>query len=100
MWVGYGYTNNVLQQMSGLFTNAQNALLDFIIKFGLLGGVVLLSTIYKIIRNTHKSNLCYGVLVLIIGFAFGGMVEITYNWHFFLGLASLNAISLYYESEK
>lgn len=71
--------------------NAQNALFEIWMYFGLIGTIIFLLIVAKIYEGNNK-NLAYFHSVIIIAFIliFLGMVEITYSFPLFLALAIIN----------
>jgi hypothetical protein len=84
---GYGYNSEIMYKISdGMFSNAQNGLMDEMIAYGLLGVVNILFIVYYCVKkaNFNKSGcyLCYVLAVII----FASIVEITLGWIFYLVL--------------
>ncbi len=97
--LGYGYETLIVKQTTLGIANAQNGLLHFVICYGCLTAVFLM---FSIFISTHKNNVNnlqnvdgknWIVLVMIYVYMFMGIVEITYNKHFFFYIIFLYACS-------
>ncbi len=88
-YLGYGYTNAAMRTASIYYSNAQNGLLQWIIRFGFIGAIAILVYLYKCFIKSDDGEINYGAMTLVYMMLFASIVEITYNWVFFIGLALL-----------
>lgn len=97
--MGYGYGTLIVKEASTWYANAQNGLLDFIIRYGCLTAFFLvISIMISALKNAknaiHKidnNNWC--VLVMIYVYMFMGIAEIVYSKLFLLFIILLYACS-------
>lgn len=87
IWIGYGYGNRAIFTYSGSYGNAQNGLLEHFVNYGLVGVVALLYMVYNAFKKSSMSNRAIGLSLIVLAMIIAGLVEISYNWFFFLGLA-------------
>lgn len=85
-WFGYGYNNGRMMQLTGVFANAQNGLLEQFVNYGLLGTGALLFTVYYCYKNTMKTTTVFYISIVIYGMVFASVVEVSINWFFLLGI--------------
>lgn len=87
-WIGAGFNNTIIKDNTerGYF-NAQNGLLDVATKTGIIGTVIFLVLIYfawrkasKYFKNSHNKILA----VMVLGFFTCAIVEISFNYYFFI----------------
>ena len=87
-WIGAGFNNTIIKDNTerGYF-NAQNGLLDVATKTGIIGTVIFLTLIYfawrkasKYFKNSHNQILA----VMVLGFFTCAIVEISFNYYFFI----------------
>ena len=55
-WFGYGYSNSMMKNMTGLYANAQNGLLEIMVNMGFLSVIALLVTVFWSFKNTQSSK--------------------------------------------
>ncbi|WP_186423569.1 O-antigen ligase family protein [Lacrimispora celerecrescens] len=95
LWFGHGYSNDALELASGVmwnskltyYANAQNGLLDFVVKFGVVGVTIFLILFYKCFQKTKKTRKVVGIQTLIYALILASIVEVTINWIFIIGIA-------------
>ena len=87
-WFGYGYSNGKMLQISGVFGNAQNGLLEQMMNFGIIGIVIILITVFYALRKGQKGNASY-MLILLYAMIVAAIFEITINWFFWIALFTL-----------
>lgn len=90
-WFGAGYDNTIITEGTTRgYLNAQNGILDIITKTGVLGLTLFIMTIYNIwnkgykLFSTTENNF---VEIFVLGFFFCAMVEISFNYYFYLLMA-------------
>ena len=85
-WLGYGYSNGKMLQVTGVFGNAQNGLLEQMMNFGILGVLAILSTMsHALKRNSNTSCM----LILLYAMIIAAIFEVTINWFFWIALFSI-----------
>ncbi len=89
---GYGYSNDAMKVASIYYTNAQNGLLQHILKYGIIGGIVLIIFILYCFRQSKQSYISDGALMMVYSMFIAGIVEVSYNWTLFLGLSLLAVV--------
>lgn len=99
--LGYGYGNGYETMYNAIKApNTQNALLECILNFGVIGLGIMLHLFYKIINNFYVNSKKKNVLIIyIIVFSILGMVEITIDLKFLSIIAIINAYSLIEKGE-
>ena len=97
---GYGYTNSAMKTASIYYATAQNGMLQWMIRFGIVGAVAMLVYIYLCFRRADRSEVSYGALALVYMMLIAGIVEVSYDWHFFIGLALIPASYSYIKTKK
>ena len=105
-WVGYGYGTDIVQRISIWYANAQNGLLDFVIRYGCLTAAILVLSIFVAAIKNKKNNRHnidgrnWLALIMIYVYMFMGIAEITYSKQFFFYITFLYACSCVKESTK
>lgn len=87
-WFGYGYSNGKMLQISGVFGNAQNGLLEQMINFGFIGVIIILVTVFYALKKSQKENASY-MLILLYAMIIAAIFEVTINWFFWIALFTL-----------
>jgi O-antigen ligase len=85
-WLGYGYNNGKMMQVTGVFANAQNGLLEQLVNYGLIGTCSLVFTVYYCFRKAIKANSVFYLCLVVYGMIVASVVEISINWFFLLGI--------------
>lgn len=87
-WYGYGYNNTMmLDKTNQVFSNAQNALLEIILRFGSIGAIILVITVLYCFCKGAKSDCIEGyVWLTYIYIIIIGTVEVSYSWCFILSI--------------
>ncbi|MDW2799765.1 hypothetical protein RZO55_19505 [Clostridium boliviensis] len=85
-WVGHGYSNTIMKDLTGVYANAQNGLLDMFISFGFLGVIALIFTVYYCYKQGWKGNKTFYLSLVVYGMIIAAIFEIALNWFFLLGL--------------
>ncbi len=95
--LGYGYMNMPVKQHLLWYANAQNALLDFILNYGVLAllgfGVLGCSVIARREKAAVNSEKIWYVRCMLYAFVFIGIAEVVYSTTFFFLLAMLYALT-------
>lgn len=84
-WFGYGYNNDIIIANLG-YGNAQNGLMEFIVNYGIIGTLIFLFIISKSCNSFDKCQKFYGAYVIIYVMIICSIVEISYNYSFFIAL--------------
>lgn len=85
-WFGYGYSNSVMKDTTGVFANAQNGLLEILVSFGFVGVLAVLITVYYCYKKSTKGNKTFYLSLVVYGMIIAAIFEITINWFFLLGI--------------
>ncbi len=85
-WIGYGYSNSVLTNLTGMYSNAQNGLLEMFVNFGLLGIIALIITVYHCYKTSSKNDKVLYLSLAVYGLIIAAIFEVSLNWFFFLAL--------------
>lgn len=105
-WLGYGYGTDIVQHVSIWYANAQNGLLDFVIRYGCLTAVALTFNVFSAAAKNVKNNKHnvdgknWLVLTMVYVYVFMGIAEITYSKQFFFYIMLLYACSCIRDSVK
>lgn len=86
---GYGYGNSAVIMEVG-YGNAQNSVMETIVNYGLLGLAGILYAVVALAKGPH-CEWSWGVLLVVYAMILGSVVEITFNYYFFLGLFIVGA---------
>lgn len=94
-WVGYGYSNMIMKNLTGVYANAQNGLLEIFVNFGFLGVAALLFTVYCCYKHSEKGTRKFYLSLVVYGMIIAAIFEVSLNWFFLLGLCLIrwNCIS-------
>lgn len=84
---GHGYGNAAVAIYVG-YGNAQNSIMETLVNYGALG---LLAVFYMVWACTKESKMpwSWGMFILLYAMIAGSVVEITYNYFFFIALMTL-----------
>ena len=85
-WFGYGYSNSMMKNMTGLYANAQNGLLEIMVNMGFLSVVSLIVTVFWSFKNTLKTDKSFYISIIVYGMIIASIFEVALNWFFFLGV--------------
>ena len=85
-WFGYGYSNSVMKNLTGLYANAQNGLLEIMVNMGFVSVMALLVTVFLSFKNTLKSNKSFYISIIVYGMIIASVYEVALNWFFLLGV--------------
>lgn len=85
-WLGYGYSNSIIKNLSGLYANAQNGLFEIMVNEGFLGVTALLVTVFFCFKKTKKDLTSFYIAIVVYGMIIASIFEISLNWFFLLGI--------------
>ena len=85
-WFGYGYSNSVMKNLTGLYANAQNGLLEIMVNMGFVSVMALLVTVFLSFKNTLKTNKSFYISIIVYGMIIASVYEVALNWFFLLGV--------------
>lgn len=86
LWLGYGYSNGVMMDSTGVFSNAQNGLLEQMMNFGFIGVMAILITVFCALKK--KKELSY-MSILLYAMIVAAIFEVTINWFFWVSVFSI-----------
>lgn len=98
-WFGYGFGTDIVKRVSIWYANAQNGLLDFVIRYGCLTAAALTFNVFSATAKNSKNNKHnldgknWLTLIMIYVYIFMGIAEITYGKVFFFYIILLYACS-------
>lgn len=92
--LGYGYGNQIISSVVG-YGNAQNAIFQFIVQFGILGLLSLITIFLKAftIKRHHESFNIWPFYVYIYVILVSSTVEVSFNYMFFIVLFTIYAFN-------
>ena len=82
---GYGYNSDVVNKITEV-GNAQNGLFQMLIEFGIVGVVIVTIIVYKSFYTSRSIDALWGIKVSVFTICICSVVEISYNYLFYLGL--------------
>lgn len=82
--LGYGYGNAAVAMYVG-YGNAQNSIMETVVNYGLIGLCAILYMAWVSARG-RKPSWAWGAYALLYAMILGSVVEITYNYFFFIAL--------------
>ena len=85
-WVGYGYSNTFMKNLTDLYSNAQNGLLEVFVSFGFLGVIALLATVAYCYKQSVKDTNTFFLSIVVYGMIIAAIFEVSLNWFFLMGL--------------
>lgn len=86
-FLGYGYSNGQLLNLTGgVFSNAQNGLLEQLVNYGIIGISFLIYTTYYCFKKPIKGETTFYLSLVVDAMIVAAVVEVTLNWFFLLGL--------------
>lgn len=88
---GYGYNSLIVANTIG-YGNAQNGLMELMVNYGLVGVITFLWSVYYSISRSNRKDNCYGLYIFIITMVICSLVEVSYNYYFYLILFLLRWI--------
>ena len=88
---GYGYGNSAVAMSVG-YGNAQNSIMETLVNYGAIGLCALLYLAWSSARR-EKPSWAWGMYILLYAMIIGSVVEITYNYYFFVAVMTIEASS-------
>lgn len=82
LW-GYGYGNTAVAQCVG-YGNAQNGLMQLLVDYGIFGGIAFGVALYACLKKKKNTESLEGYYLLLYGLIVCSIVEISYNYIFYL----------------
>lgn len=83
-WLGYGYNSNIVRTIVG-YGNAQNGLMELAVNYGIIGVAFFVFTVWHCLKNKKEMEE-YGLQILIYIMIVCSIVEITYDYIFYMAL--------------
>ena len=83
--IGHGYGNYAVGNASG-FGNAQNAIFQILIDYGVIGLLIFLKFFYECIKNNNVNSKNWGMYMYLIISLICSSVEISFNYLFYISL--------------
>lgn len=83
--LGHGYGNVIIQTLVG-YGNAQNALMQFTIDYGLIGFGLFMIILFRCVKKNNIPEELEGLYILLYALIFCSMVEISYNYIWYVVL--------------
>lgn len=91
-WLGYGLESGVVKQTIGWGGNTQNGIMQTLVFYGVIGLVGLVAAILiSCLRGRNDTSDTEASTVMIILLLLASIVEISFNYYFFLSLAIIYA---------
>ena len=72
----------MMKNMTGLYANAQNGLLEIMVNMGFLSVVSLIVTVFWSFKNTLKTDKSFYISIIVYGMIIASIFEVA----FFLGV--------------
>ncbi len=88
---GYGYGNAAVAMHVG-YGNAQNSVMETVVNYGLVGLCAILYMAWVSAKG-RKPSWAWGAYALLYAMILGSVVEITYNYFFFIALMVIDVSS-------
>lgn len=83
--LGHGYGNVAIANQVG-YGNAQNGLMQFIVDYGFIGVSLFMYILYKCVKKEKLSEEIEGLYIILYALIVCSIVEISYNYIFYLVL--------------
>lgn len=84
---GYGYGNAAVAMHVG-YGNAQNSIMETLVNYGVVGLMAILYMVWTCSKRS-KQQWSWGMFILLYAMIAGSVVEITYNYFFFIALMAV-----------
>lgn len=81
---GYGYNNGKMLEVTGVFSNVQNGLLEQVMSFGLVGASIIVVLVYYCIRKSKNDAKTICLFILLYTLIIASIFEVTINWLFWI----------------
>lgn len=85
LWWGYGYNSGRVSAIAG-YGNAQNGLMEWMVNYGIIGVLILFFMVYKCTKYVNKDETYLGAYMVLYAMILCSIVEITFNYIFFMSL--------------
>ena len=83
-WFGYGYGNSAVHQLiNENIDNAQNGLMEQIVNYGVIGGILFCIMIFMSMPSAYKGNKQNALYTALYVMIICSIVEISYNFIFY-----------------
>ena len=84
---GYGYGNAAVAMYVG-YGNAQNSIMETLVNYGAVGLLAVFYMVWACMKE-RKAPWSWGMFILLYAMIAGSVVEITYNYFFFIALMTI-----------
>lgn len=81
---GYGYGNAAVAMYVG-YGNAQNSIMETLVNYGVVGLFAIFYLVWACTKG-DKAQWSWGMFILLYAMIAGSVVEVTYNYYFFIAL--------------
>lgn len=88
-WLGHGYSSGVLLSETGIYSNAQNGVLDQFLNCGFLGVLAILLITFWCFKKTHVCENTIYLSIIVYAMIIASIFEVTINWFFWLGVCAI-----------
>lgn len=82
--IGYGYGNAAVAMYVG-YGNAQNSIMETLVNYGVVGLLAIFYLVWACTKG-EKAQWSWGMFILLYAMIVGSVVEVTYNYYFFIAL--------------
>lgn len=84
---GHGYGNAAVAMFVG-YGNAQNSIMETLVNYGVVGLLAIFYLVWACLKGS-KEPWSWGMFILLYAMIAGSVVEITYNYFFFIALMTI-----------
>lgn len=84
---GHGYGNAAVAMYVG-YGNAQNSIMETLVNYGVVGLMAIFYIVWACLKGS-KEPWSWGMFILLYSMIAGSIVEITYNYFFFIALMTI-----------
>lgn len=85
-WFGYGYSNSIMYNLTGVYSNAQNGLFEIFVNLGFMGVISLLLTVFYCYKRGRNNENKFYLSIIVYGMIIASIFEISINWFFIIGI--------------
>lgn len=85
--LGYGYGNAAVAMHVG-YGNAQNSIMETLVNYGVVGLMTIFYMVWTCVKG-NKAPWSWGMFILLYAMIAGSIVEITFNYFFFIALMTI-----------
>lgn len=82
-FLGYGYNSNIVNRITEV-GNAQNGIMELLIDYGVIGVIAVLALVFQAFVASKGKDDCWGLKIMFAGLCIFSIVEISFNYIFFL----------------